>query len=363
MPALTSRPHTKWPVAVVLGVVGSLVVGLIVLAFLWPTRTAEARDLPIGISGPAASVSAVKTAVDANAKGAIDFVSADDRADAVSQIKTRDTYGAIVLSDSPTTPPEVLTAPAASPAAAQLLSGLAAQLQAHLAEQVAAAGGDPSAVKVTVTTVVPLSDADPTGAGLVAASFPMMLGGMAGGVLVSLLVVGPLRRLAALAGFGIGVGLILAFVLDTWFGYLPGDFWLVALGLGTSVIATSAFIVGCASLVGTAGIGIGAAITLLFANPLSAAATPWQFLAAPWGAIGQFFVPGASAWLLRSIAYFPDADVSKQWWILAGWIALGVVLTLAGHFRGRATMHVPAATLEEGASSDAAAKTGPALVV
>lgn len=345
MTSTPARPHTRWTVAVAFGVLGSLVVALFVLAFLWPSKTSEAHDLPVGISGSAEAV-ATFTATLQEAGAPITAVTATDRDDAVRQIETRETYGAIVLPTGAGSAPEVLTAPAASTAATQILTGIASQLQAQLSQQIAAGGGDPSAVQVTVTAVVPLADTDPTGAGLAAAAFPMTLGGMIGGVLISLLVVGAVRRLAALAGFAAGVGILLTLILRTWFGYLPGEFGLIALAIGASILGTSAFIVGCTALIGNAGIGIGAVVTILFANPISAAAVPWQFLAAPWGAIGQFFVPGASAWLLRSVSYFPDADVTKQWLVLGGWIALGVALTLVGHFRARAAMHVPAASLE-----------------
>lgn len=340
-----SRPHTKWPVTIGLGILGALVVALVVLAFLWPTKTASAHNLPVSIAGPDAAVSAVEDAVAEKAPGAFDFVTASDREDAVTQIEERATYGAIILG-APGQAPEVLTAPAASAAATQVLTGVAAQLQAQLAQQVAAAGGDPSTVQVTVTAVVPLADSDPTGSGLAAASFPLMLGGMIGGVLVSLLVVGAWRRLTAVTIFAASAGIILTLVLQTWFEYLQGDFWLNALGMGVSILATSAFIVGCASLLGTRGIALAAVITVLFANPLSAAAVPWQFLAEPWGAIGQWFVPGASNALIRTLSYFPDADASLQWWILSGWIVLGVLLTALGHFRDRALMRQPVGAIE-----------------
>jgi len=193
-----------------------------------------------------------------------------------------------------------------------------------LAKQVAVAGGDPSTVQVTVTPIVPFVENDPTGTGLAAASFPLMLGG----ILISLLVVGAWRRLAALVAFAVPVGLILAGILHSWFGHLPGEFWMSASVMAVSILATSAFIVGCASIFGRPGVGIGAVVTMLFANPISAAAVPWQFLPARWGIIGQWFVPGASDTLVKSGSYFPDADASQQWWILVGWIALGVVLTL-----------------------------------
>lgn len=339
------RPHTKWAVAVALGVLGALVVGVVVLAFLWPSKTSTTQDLPLSVAGPAASVQALEEAVSSAAPGTFDFTTADDRAEAVSQIEHRETYGAIVLGAAGTAP-EVLTAPAASAAASQILSGVATQLQTQLAQQVTAAGGDASTVSVTVTPVVPLADSDPTGAGLTAASFPLTLGGMLGGVLISFLVVGPIRRLVALAGFGVGVGILLAVILQPWFGYLQGDFWVNATAMALSIVATSAFIVGCTSLLGPRGIGVGAVLTLFVANPIASAAAPWQFLPSPWGAIGQYFVPGAANWLIRSLSYFPDADLSQQWWTLIGWTALGVVLIVAGHFRSRAAGRVPASTLE-----------------
>lgn len=378
MPVSPVRTHTRWAVAVALGVAGSIVVSLIVLAFLWPTKTSTAQNLPIGVTGPDTLVTTFEDAADKASPGTFDFVAAKDRDDAVRQIKTRETYGAIVLA-APPAAPEVLTAPAGSAVATQLLTGVAGQLQAQIQTQVdakleatlaqlqaalatkaaggaqaggaatpgaTAAPGQLTVPKVTVTAVVPLSDSDPTGSGLAAASFPMMMGGMIGGILVSLLIVGPLRRLAALLGFATVAGIATALIMQTWFGFLEGSFWLNALALGASMLATASFIVGCASLIGRAGIAAGPVVTMLFANPISAAAVPWQFLPQPWGQIGQWFVPGASNWLIRSVSFFPDADPSKQWWVLGGWIALGVVLTLVGHFRSREEMRIPAGTLE-----------------
>lgn len=348
------RPHTRWSLSVGVGVVGAVLVALVVLAFLWPAKTATAQHVPIGVTGPEASVASLETALEQRAPGVFDVVGADDRDAAVAQIQRRETYGAIVLAAPPQSP-EVLTAPAASTAVAQQLNGLAAQLQAQLAQQVAAAGGDASRATVTVTPVVALSPDDPNGTGLTAAAFPLTMGGMLGGIVISLVVVGVIRRLVSLGGFAVAGGIVLSLILHTWFGFVPGDFWLIALAMGLSLLATSAFIVGCTALIGTPGVAVGAVVTLLFGNPLSGATMPWQFLAEPWGAIGQYFVPGATATLVRSIAYFPDADTGAQWWTLAAWAAGGIVLALLGHFRSSAAMHVPDATLDEPAETHATA--------
>lgn len=338
---MTETSRTTWSRAVVFGVAGALLVSLVVLAFLWPAKTSEPQNLPIGIAGPEDAVTAVTDALNENAPGTFDMVAADDRADAVAQIEQRETYGAIILATPPGAP-EVLSASAASAAVAQMLNGAAAQLQAMAAQQAAAAGGDPTAVQVEVTDIVPLADSDPNGSGLVAAAFPMMLGGIIGGVMVAMLVVGVGRRLLALGGFAVTAGILLALILQTWFEFLQGDFWLNALALGTSILATAAFIVGFASLLGRGGLVLSVIVTILFANPISGAAVPWQFLAEPWGTIGQWFIPGASNNLLRGVSYFPYADAGMQWWILVGWIAVGLVLTSVGRFRTRPILHAPA---------------------
>ena len=332
------QPHTKWSAAVLIGVAASLLLALVVLAFLWPSKTAEVHNLPVSLAGPQAASTALEEAL--GSSGTFDFVTADDRADAVSQIKTQKTYGAIVFTTANSI--EVLTAPAASTVAAQLLGGVASELK----QRIAAAGGDANATQITVTPIVPLSAGDPSGTGLATASFPLAIGGMIGGVLLSLLVVGAIRRLVAAAGFAVVAGIVLALILQTWFGYLQGNFWINALAMGLTMLATSTFIIGCTSLIGRAGIAVGAIVTIFIGNPLSASAVPWQFLVAPWGAIGQFLVPGASSALIRSLSYFPDANRAQQWWTLAAWVALGVVLTLVGHYRSRPSMHVPEVTIE-----------------
>src|SRR5688500_878526 len=93
--------HT--PIGRVIGLAAALaaIVAVIVLAFSWPAVTAEARDLPIAVAGPAPAVSAAEDAVDEQAPGAIAFEEVDDRDAAVEAIETREVYGAIVLGQEP----------------------------------------------------------------------------------------------------------------------------------------------------------------------------------------------------------------------------------------------------------------------
>jgi hypothetical protein len=169
---------------------------------------------------------------------------------------------------------------------------------------------------------------------------------MIGGILLSLLVQGVVRRLVGLVVFGIAAGAAITLVMQTWFGIIQGDWVLNAAVIGLGVTATSALIVGLAAVMGPAGIAVGAVITMLIANPMAGAAAPPQFLPEPWGAVGQWFVPGASATLLRSVVYFPDAATAVQWLTLAAWLAGGVILAVIGHRRTRAELTPPAEQLE-----------------
>jgi hypothetical protein len=203
---------------------------------------------------------------------------------------------------------------------------------------------------VTVTDVVPLASTDARGAGLTAISFPLVIGGMIGGVLVSLLVAGVWRRLVAVLLYGVVAGIAVVAIAQPWFGILQGSAVLNSLAVTLSVLAISTFIVGMTSLIGSRGIAVGAVLAMLIGNPISGAAQPAQFLPGAWGEIGQYFPPGAGATLMRDLSYFPDASTLQAWLVLSGWVALGIVLMLVGHFRAQAVL--PAAdALESPASS------------
>lgn len=335
--------HTPWGRALALALGVAAVVVVILLAFLWPTVTSTVKDLPIGVAGPSAQVTAVEKQLATVADGAFAPTSYSSRQAAVDAIQRRDVYGAIVLGDAP----EVLTASANGAAVSQILGQVATTLQAQANAQAAAAvqqaiaagrapaGTKPPIITVKVTDVVPLASTDARGLGLAASSFPLVLGGMIGGVLISLLVAGSWRRLTAVALYGVAGGLAVAGILQGWFGILQGDFWTNALAVGLAMFATAAFVVGMNALLGRVGIAIGAVLTVLVGNPISAAAQPLQFLVGPWGAIGQWFVPGASVSLLRDLSYFPSADALFPWLVLLGWAAVGVVGMLVGHFRNQ----------------------------
>ncbi|WP_454041888.1 ABC transporter permease [Cellulosimicrobium sp. Marseille-Q8652] len=329
MSTLTAPAATPWHRVLGIALALVTVVSVVVLAFLWPSVTADARDVPVAVAGPAEQVARVEAGLAQGAPGVLDVTAVTDRAAAAALVESRDVYGAIVLGPEP----EVLTASAASPVVAQLLgeqaTALQAQVDAAAAEQGAPAGSAPT---VVVTDLVPLSPDDPRGTTLAAATFPLVLGGIAGGVVVALAVRGTGRRLAALGTYAVAGGLAIAGVLHG-LGGLHGPFLADSAAVAVTLLGISGTIVGAAAVLGRPGIAVGPVLFLLVANPLSAAAVPVEMLLAPWGAVGQWFPPGASATLLRDLSYFPAADTAFPWLVLTGWAVLGIGLVLVGHRR------------------------------
>jgi len=370
MSSSTEIERTPWWRLPIIAIGVALIVGVVLLAFSWPAVTADPQDLPIGVVASPEQIDQITATIDEQSDGAIALTEYDDRDAAVAAIEQREAYGAIVLPAAQGDAPEVLIASAANTAVAQMLQNLAVEQQAQIdaqiranveenlaamqqsfADKIAAAiqaavqaalsGQTPQApsadaapiaipvVTVQVTDVVPLADTDPRGAGLTAAMFPMVIGGMIGGIALTLVVTGGgLRRVVGVAIYAPVAGLIIAGILQGAYGALQGSFVLNATAIALAIAAVSSTITGLAGLIGPAGVGVGAAFTMLIANPLSAAAVPVEFIAAPWGAIGQWLPPGAAATLIRNLSYFPAADVTFPWLVLAVWTVVGLGLTL-----------------------------------
>ncbi len=379
--AQNARFHTPIPKVIGLSVALALIVGLILLAFSWPAITADPKDVPVGVVGSTQQVDEMKSRIAEQSDGAVALTSYDDRDAAVSAIEQREVYGAVVLPAEQGEAPEVLTATAANPAVAQMLQGIATTMQAQIDAQIrtqveqgvaaaqekaaagmkdtlekvlaaVAAGQKPAlptpdasaaapafsipAITVKVTDIAPFSESDPRGAGLSVAALPLVMGGLVGGVLLSLLVKGAARRMVGVVLYSAITGTVLALILQTWYGALQGSFGVTVLALSLAVAAISAVVTGLYGLLGRAGIGVGAVLMMLIGNPLSGAAMPIEFMMRPWGAIGQMLPPGAAGTLLRELSYFPKADMTEPWLVLSIWTAAGLLLTLVAAFRERA---------------------------
>ncbi|MFV0458649.1 MAG: hypothetical protein ACK5MT_07785 [Actinomycetales bacterium] len=255
-----------------------------------------------------------------------------------------------------------------SPALQAQLAGArekaAADAQAASAAQAALAQAPttaPITAPITVTDVVPLTEDDSRGTGLALAALPLAMGGMIGGVLICLLVVGVRQRLIAASTYAVVGGLALAAILSTWLGVLPSFGWS-ALVIGAALLANALTVIGLYAAIGRVGLGLGAILIMFLGNPLASSSSPMEFLPGWWGEFGQLLVPGAGATLLRNENYFPAADSTQAWLVMAGWIVAGLALALLGHYRNRDVMHPDADAVapkdDEVAYTDQAAPGG-----
>ena len=142
----TQTPHRP-PAAAILAV--PVVVALVLTLFAWPNARLEPRDLPIGVAGPPPAAEAIEKRL-AQQEGAFDLQRYGDEAAARAAIEDRDVYGAFVATPSG---PKVLTASAASPAVAQLLTQAASETRAAT-EDVVEAGLHATALGSSVLPLV-----------------------------------------------------------------------------------------------------------------------------------------------------------------------------------------------------------------
>ena len=313
-----------------------VLVGLALAAFAWPAARLAPRDVPVGVVAPAAAGAAIEQRLAGD--DAVKVHRFADRAAAEAAIADRDVYGAIVIAPEGTT---VLTASAASPLVAQLLQQAATTGAPAAAPSPPTGGGSPAApspgvapaAPVRVVDLVPADPDDPRGAALAASVLPLVLAGMASGLLVWLAGGSWPARWAALVTASALAGLVAAGIAQGWLGVIGGS-WAVNAGVfGLTVLAVGATVAGLAAVAGRAGAALGALLMVLVGNPLSGVSSAPELLPAPAGAIGQLLPPGAGGTLLRSTAFFDGARAAAPLAVLAAWVLLGPALSWVAALR------------------------------
>ncbi len=288
-----------------IGIAAAVVVlqALLVAFFAWPALKLAPRDLPIVVAGPPAAVQQVQGRLDQLKPGGFKV---SGTTDADQALRDRDAYAAFI--PAPDGSMAVHVASAASPTVAALLTQQFAGSQ------------------VKVVDVVPVAADDPRGAGLASAFLPMLITAIIAAVLLwqGVRTIG--GRLIGLILFAALAGLGEAAVLQYFFHALPGTYLANAAVLALVSAAISGVVLGLASLLGRAGIALGVLGVFVIGNPLSAINAAPELLPQPWGAIGQFFPPGAGMTLLRSVAYFDGAHAAATAWTLAAWAFAGALL-------------------------------------
>ena len=181
----------------------ALIVGVLTLAFAWPSADMGPNEIPIAVIGPDDAADQVQTQLDDAQPDAFDVTAADDADAAATLIEEREVYAAFQIAPDGVT---LYTATAASPTVARLVTGIA--------EQIAAQMGQATGTEVPVTTedLVALPADDPNGAGLAASGLPLAAGGIVMAALIGSAVRGSGRQVAAaiLAPLAIGAGVAAA---------------------------------------------------------------------------------------------------------------------------------------------------------
>ncbi|MGW0035232.1 ABC transporter permease [Gordonia sp. NPDC003376] len=316
-----SASAAVWGRASALAILIPVVFALVAAGFVALAVKAGPHDLPVGVVAPAPITEQVVAGIEQNAGDqAVAVRTYDTRADARAAIADRSVSGALVIDRTGVT---ALTADAGSSAVSTAITAMGKGL------------AEAQGVDFHVDGVVPAPSGDPRGTGVAAGLFPMIIVGLALGISICLTLRGRLTvQLSALVLGPLAAGLGFALVWQ-WLGVIDARMVAVWSVLSLAVAAIAWFAFGVGYLFGVPGIAVGAVVMMLLANPLSGAASSPYLLPAPWGAIGQWFPPGAGATLARSVAFFPTAGIGGQVAVLVGWVVVGAVCIGAGRLRRR----------------------------
>ncbi|MCH7232580.1 hypothetical protein L0U85_17220 [Glycomyces sp. L485] len=308
-------------VGLILGL--TLIVGLLTIAFAWPSTSMGPNNVPIAVIGPPEAAAQVADQLDDAEPDGFGVVEAADPAAAVEMIERREVYAALAIGPDGV---DLYTATAASPMVARVVTGIADQIAAGMGET----AGQPGSVTVDTEDVVALPAEDPNGAGLASSALPMAAGGLIIAALIAVSVRGSGRQAVAAVLAPLAAAAAIAAILRYWLGSVEGDFWTVAGAIALSLLAASWAVLGLTRLLGRPGTIIGAVAIMLVGNPLSGLTSAPELLPAPWGEVGQYLTPGAGATLLRSVSFFDGHGAGTAVVVLCSWLAVGVLMFVIG---------------------------------
>jgi hypothetical protein len=323
MSTTTEQKKQLHPAVLLLGLVGGLAAILVVLLalFILPSLKSGPHDLPIGLVGNEARVESAQSALQATMPGAFIANQFATQTELEAAIRARKVVGGLIVEDNEIV---AVVASAGSAAISGTLVGAANQLAAQ------------TGIEARVSDIVPLPAQDPQGIGIGGLAFPLVFGGIV--PVVAFKSVFPKRngwRLAGIVGFAIVGGLVVAAVLQFWFGSVSGVFLPVAAAMALGIAGLALPLAGLQSLFGGTGFTIGAMTMMFLGNPLAGIATTGDWLPKGLGLFGQLLPPGATGTLVRSSAYFEGAGAWGAINTLVVWIIVGIVLTAIGLMRER----------------------------
>ncbi|EFK54960.1 SNG1 family protein [Corynebacterium genitalium ATCC 33030] len=307
-----SASTTAKALGVILGI--PVIIGLMLFAFLAPNFSSGPQDVPVALSAPEPVIEQITQGVKEKAgDDAPDIRVMNSPEEVRESILNRETVGGIAIT------PDGATAYTASGNGApyvQLIDGIASSLEAQN-------------MPVEREDLAPTTEDDPQAAGIALLGLPLAFGGIISAVVATFLFRGnKWVKLGVLVGIAALGALVATWMLHSVYGTLSGSFGMEWLAISLGILATSMLTAGLAAVIGTAGMGIGAVLTIFLANPLSGLSTgPW-LLPAGWSTLGQWMPIGATGHLVRSLSFFDGSGAGAAWWVLAAWIATGFLLLL-----------------------------------
>jgi hypothetical protein len=318
--------HPPWRQLAVIAVALPMIVALAVLAYAWPAARVEPRDVPIGVVGTGALSQSAIAGLEQARPGAFEPKLYVDETAARAAIVDRDVYGALMISRQGI---QVLTASAASPSMAAILTSLGQQI----GQKVAAESPSGAAVPVTTVDVVRTGPDDPGGLVISAALLPLSICSIIMAAVIALLLdVKPAwRQLVALTSVSATAALAAFLIAQTWLGALPHQPWPTWGALALTILAMSSTTAGLIALIGSPGLGLGAALMIFVGNPFAGSTSAPELLPQAVDHIGQWLPPGAGTSLVRSTAFFAGNGAAVHLAVLLTWSAFGLIAVVVGH--------------------------------
>jgi hypothetical protein len=315
-PFAASRPVARSAVLRPLAT-GLAVAAAFVAVFLAALHHPTPHGLPVAVTGPSSSVTAVERGLDAAQPGAFRFTSYGGPVAAAHAVAARDVYGALDLGRAGTA--RVTLAGANGPGVTQTLTTAFTGAAAHL--------GD----RLTVSDVAPLPAGDSRGLavfsyvfGLALSSFLFAMAFHRSASGASLLV-----RLTVPLLFAVVSGTMLTAVADAGFGAVTGHPWAVAAISAAISYAVAASTIALTRLLHGAGIGVAGLLFIVIGNATSGGALNWHYLPGGWRWISQMLPTGAGVSGLLDVQYFGSRHLGPLLLALGVWTAAALLLLVA----------------------------------
>ncbi|OFK68254.1 hypothetical protein HMPREF3056_08145 [Corynebacterium sp. HMSC056F09] len=315
MSAVKSQEGKQPSVAVksIVAIVGiPVVIGLMLWAFLAPTFASGPAGVPVAISAPEPMLEGISQKIESAAGDeAPEIVVKHSEAEVRDAVLQREAVGGLVISPQGAS---AFTAAGNGAPYVTMIDGLAGQLEAQ-------------GMSVEKQELAPTTAEDPQASGIALLGLPLAFGGIISAVIATFAFRGKKWvKLGVLVGIALFGGLVATWMLHSVYGTLGGSFAAEWMAIAAGILATSAVTAGLAGVMGAAGIGIGAVLTIFLANPLSGLATgPW-LLPAGWSTLGQWMPIGATGHLVRSLSFFDGQGFGHAWWSLGLWIVVGLAM-------------------------------------